>query len=128
MADTSPLYDLILLLDPSAEDAVRAKIVTDAQTAINADGEVVGTHAWGTRALAYEIDKKTDAEYHLIQFHAGSRDVLAHLQRVLPITDGVIRFRIVKLAPGTPPPPDLTKAAPVFEAEPAGERGDRGER
>ncbi len=119
MAKNPPIYDLVLLLDSAAEDTTRAKIIADATAIITGDGEVVGTHAWGTRPLAYEIEKKTDAVYHLIQFHATSRDVLAQLQRTLSITDGVVRFRIVKLEPGTPAPPDLSKPATPFEAEPA---------
>jgi small subunit ribosomal protein S6 len=119
MAKNPPIYDLVLLLDSSTEDPTRTKIIADATAIITGGGEVVGTHAWGTRPLAYEIDKKTDAVYHLIQFHAHSRDVLAELQRILAITDGVLRFRIVKLEPGTPAPPDLSKPIPAFEAEPA---------
>src|SRR5687767_5594408 len=53
---------------------------------------------------AYELRHKTDAEYHLLQFHA-TREVLETLQRTLRISDGVVRFRIIKLAPGTPAPP-----------------------
>jgi len=119
MAKNAPIYDLVLLLDSGAEDSTRSKIVADATAIITGGGEVVGTHAWGTRPLAYEIDKKTDAVYHLIQFHATTRDVLAELQRTLSITDGVLRFRIVKLEPGTPAPPDLSKPIPAFDAEPA---------
>ncbi len=127
MPQQPPIYDLVLLLDTSTEDDTRAKIVADATTAINANGEIVGTHAWGTRPLAYEIDKKTEAVYHLIQFHAHSRDVLAHLQRTLSITDGVLRFRLVKLEPGTPAPPDLSKPVPAF-ADGGDDRLDRSER
>jgi small subunit ribosomal protein S6 len=56
------------------------------------------------RQTSYEIRHKTDAEYHLLQFH-GTRQVLETLKRTLRIADGVIRFRIIKLAPGTPAPP-----------------------
>ncbi len=123
-------YDLVLLLDTAADDDVRAKIVDDAKAMITAGGEIVGSHAWGTRPLAYEIEKKKDAEYHLIQFHASSPEVLATLQRTLSITDGVVRFRVIKLAPGTPPPPDMSKPAVAFESVPAGpsDRSDRSER
>ena len=51
--------------------------------------------------MAYEIHKTKEAEYHLLQFH-GSAELLAQLDRTLRITDGVTRFRIIKLAPGTP--------------------------
>ena len=56
--------------------------------------------------MAYEIRHKAEAEYHLIQFH-GPRELLERLDRTLRITDGVIRYRIIKLDPGTPDPPDL---------------------
>jgi small subunit ribosomal protein S6 len=110
MAAIAPTYDIVLLLDTAAEDEVRAKIVDDVEKMITAGGEVIGKHAWGVRHLAFEIDHKTEAEYHLFQFHGG-RDLLATLNRTLRITDGVVRFRIVKLAPGTPPPPDMRSSA-----------------
>jgi small subunit ribosomal protein S6 len=105
MAAPDPIYDLMLMLDPAAPDEQRAKILTDVQDTVTRDGELVGNHDWGTRTMAYEIRHKTDAEYHLLQFK-GKADLLAHLQRTLRITDGVVRFRIIKLAPGTPAPPE----------------------
>ncbi len=107
----APTYDLVLLLDPQAEEAVRAKIVADAKAAIEAKGEVVHHDAWGERALAYPIDHKATAEYHLVQFHATQVDLIAELNRTLHITDGVIRFRINKLKPGTPAAPDMRPGA-----------------
>jgi small subunit ribosomal protein S6 len=107
----APTYDLVLLLDPQAEEPVRAKIVADARQAISAKGEVVHHDEWGERALAYPIDHKTTAEYHLLQFHAASGELIAELSRTLQITDGVIRFRINKLKPGTPAAPDMRPGA-----------------
>lgn len=119
----APTYDLVLLLDPQAEEPVRAKIVADAQEAIGAKGELVHHDAWGERALAYPIDHKATAEYHLLQFHATQVELIAELNRTLHITDGVIRFRINKLKPGTPAAPDMRPGAapPVVreESEPA---------
>jgi small subunit ribosomal protein S6 len=105
MAAPAPLYDLMLLLDPGAPDEQRAKILSDVEAAVTRAGTVVGSHDWGTRPLAYEIRHKGEAEYHLLQFH-GPAELLESLQRTLRITDGVVRFRIVKLAPGTPAPPE----------------------
>jgi small subunit ribosomal protein S6 len=107
----APTYDLMLLLDPEAEEDVRAKLVTDASEAIAADGELLRHDRWGERALAYPIGHKATAEYHLLQFHAGSPELLSGLQRSLSIADGVMRFRIVKLEPGTPEAPDALAAA-----------------
>jgi small subunit ribosomal protein S6 len=115
----APTYDLVLLLDPQVEEAVRAKIVGDARAAIEAKGELVNYDEWGERALAYPIDHKTTAEYHLLQFHASTVELIADLDRTLPITDGVIRFRINKLEPGTPAAPDMSPgAAPPVREEP----------
>lgn len=133
MATKNPTYDLTLLLDTSADDEQRKKILADTESTIRASGEVVGTHDWGVRATAFEMDKRTDAEYHLIQFH-GNPDLLTSLGHTLRITDGVQRFRIIKLHPGVGAPPDLRNTPAV--APPGGddtrddddERGDRGDR
>jgi small subunit ribosomal protein S6 len=118
MAAPAPTYDLVLLLDTSAADEQRAKIVADAEAMITRTGELVSKHEWGTRPMAYEIRHKGEAEYHLLQFH-GNAELLADLHRTLRITDGITRFRIIKLAPGTPDPPDQRAAAPVETPAPA---------
>ena len=105
MAAPAPLYDLMLLLDTSAPEEQRTKILSDVESMVSSSGTIVGNHDWGTRALAYEIRHRGDAEYHLMQF-LGPAELLANLQRTLRITDGVVRFRIIKLAPGTPAPPE----------------------
>src|SRR5947209_6917725 len=111
------VYDLMLLLDTAAPDAQRAKVLSDVEAAIGADGTLVGKHDWGARALAYEIRHKGDAEYHLFQFNATPA-LLERLQRSLRLTDGVVRFRIIKLAPGTPDPPAVRPEPPrAVEAE-----------
>jgi small subunit ribosomal protein S6 len=103
----APTYDLVLMLDTNADAPLRAKIVADARDAIEAQGELLRHDEWGERALAYPIDHKQAAEYHLLQFHSSTPELLAGLDRTLRITDGVIRFRIVKLKPGTPAAPDM---------------------
>ncbi len=114
----APTYDLTLMLDPEAEDATRAKIVADARAEIEARGDVSRYDDWGMRALTYPIDKKSSAEYHLLQFHAQSTELLADLGRTLRITDGILRFRIIKLAPGVPDAPDMrATSAPPTRAE-----------
>lgn len=122
MSRPEPTYDLTLLLDPQAEDSVRAKIVSDAVSAIESQGQLLSQASWGERPLSYPIERRAGAEYHLLQFHAPAKDLLAGLDRTLRITDGVLRFRIIKLAPGTPAAPEMSAAArraetPVEPAE-----------
>lgn len=110
MTDSKPLYDLMLLLDPGTPEDQKTKILSDTEASIAKLGEVANKQDYGVRPTTFEIDKKTEAEYHLIQFHATA-ELLAALNRTLRITDGVLRFRIIKLAPGTPSAPDLKARA-----------------
>ncbi len=113
MAKHKPTYDLMLLLDTAIEPEARTKILSDITALVSQHGEVVGSHDWGTRLTTYEVGKnKKDAEYHLLQFHA-TPELLASVNRTLRITDGVNRFRVIKLAPGVGTPPDL-KATPAL--------------
>jgi small subunit ribosomal protein S6 len=121
MATEPPIYDLTLLLDSGLEDDRRDTILANVEEAIDRAGEIVSRHDWGLRTTAYEIRKRPDADYHLLQFH-GPRELLQQLDHNLKITDGVLRFRIIKLRPGTPAPPDMrpaaAAAAPVEEQQP----------
>ncbi len=101
------LYDLMLLIDPTAPEERRNAAVSEAESLINSGGELVGSYDWGTRRMAYEIDHRPEADYRLYQFQ-GDNALLDRLNQRLRILDGVLRFRIIKIKPGqpTPPPPD----------------------
>lgn len=106
MPEPTRLYDLMLLLSTEAEDEARAKILSDVETAIAAaGGSIERNDDWGRRTMTFEINHKADADYRLIQF-TGPTSLLETLSHTLSITDGVLRFRIIKVVPGTPPAPD----------------------
>ena len=88
-------YELLLLLNPSLDEETRAGVLDKTQGVITADGGVVDTvDGWGKRKLAFEIDKVTEGEYVLVDFHTIPA-AIAELDRVLRITDPVIRFMLV---------------------------------
>lgn len=115
MAAPAPHYDLMLLLDLKAEDAVRTKIRADVRAMIEGAGTLEENFEYGTRQLAYEIEKVKESEYDLVQFQ-GPPELLEQLHRTLRITDGVTRFRIIKQTPGAPPAPDLRQASTIAAA------------
>src|SRR4051812_39358899 len=117
MASEAPVYDLILLLDTTIEQERRDTILANVEDAIDRNGEIVGRHDWGNRHTVYEVRKHGEADYHLIQFR-GPTALLEQLDHNLKITDGILRFRIIKLRPGTPAPPDLRPSAMAAAPEP----------
>ena len=113
------LYDLTLLLDPNAPEDRHREILGNVNSAIEGKGTLVGQHDWGMRRMAFEIDHRADAAYHLFQFEA-EKDLLDQLDHTLKITDGVLRHRIIKVKPGTPPPPTPRPEAPARRARARG--------
>ncbi|GAC1315811.1 MAG: hypothetical protein NVSMB25_00370 [Thermoleophilaceae bacterium] len=105
------LYDLMLMIDPNAPEGRDEQIVGDVRGMIESAGTLVGHHDWGSRRLAFEIDHRTDAAYHLFQFEGGN-DLLERINHTLKITDGVLRFRVIRLKPGSPAPPTPRPDAP----------------
>jgi len=89
-------YELMLIMNPSLDDEAREVVLAKARGVITADGGVVDSEdAWGKRHLAFEIGGFTDGDYHVLMFHATTA-AIAELDRVLHITDPVIRFMILR--------------------------------
>jgi small subunit ribosomal protein S6 len=117
MPQQATLYDLMLVLSTTVEDERRAKILSDIEAQIQSGGgSLERNDNWRTRALAYEIRHQREGEYHLIQF-TGPGSLLDSLSYNLRVDDAVLRFRIIKVLPGTPAPPEA--APPVVAAAPA---------
>jgi small subunit ribosomal protein S6 len=116
MPEQVRLYDLVLVLSMTAEDERRAKILSEVQSQITtAGGAVERNDDWHNRPLAYEINHQAEGEYHLFQF-TGPTALLEDLSHTLRIDDAVLRFRIIRVVPGTPPAPD--SAPPVVVGTP----------
>ena len=63
---------------------------------IAANGTVEKVEKWGTRQLAYAIDKKADGYYTLIAF-TSDPEFTPELERIFNITDGIMRSIVVRL-------------------------------
>ena len=100
-------YELILMLDPETADDARDKVAADAKSKLESKGEIKHEANWGLRKMAYEIDRRGEADYRFWRFQGG-KDLLDDLDHSLKITDGVLRFRIFKVDADSPAitPPD----------------------
>ena len=89
-------YELLFFVAPSIDEETRLAVMKRIDTAITADnGTVDNVDNWGKRKLAYEVNGLTDGDYTLIDFHAKPENI-AELDRVLRITDAIVRHMIVK--------------------------------
>jgi small subunit ribosomal protein S6 len=128
MAEHTPTYDLMLLLSSGGEEEARAAILTDVETAITGGGgEILRRDDWGVRPLTFKINHQREADYHLLQF-TGPTALLEALSHNLHIADGVLRFRVIKVTPGTPDAPESAPPVIAAVAAPADVRGSEIER
>jgi len=89
----------MLLLDAELAEERQAEILTRTRELVTQRGGTwQGEDSWGRRKLAYEIDKKPEAFYYLLQFDCDA-ETLDELTRVLKITDGVLRHLAVRRLP-----------------------------
>lgn len=109
-------YEIMLLLDPELAEERANEVIQRIRTSVDeAKGTWDGHEPWGRRRLAFEIDHKGEAVYHLLLFTAPA-ETLAEITRVLKITDGVMRhgaFRRVKGSTNMKAPAQIPVGAPV---------------
>ena len=111
-------YEIMLLLDSELADERQAEILTRIRELVKQrGGSWQGDDAWGRRKLAYEIDKKPEAFYFLLQFDCDA-ETLAELTRVLKITDGVLRHLAVRRLPTSATVPAREPSSPPRERAP----------
>ena len=90
-------YELMLIVNPNADEERQKEIVDRLRTNIEKDkGNVAGVDEWGKKKLAYEIKKETEGVYSVITFTALP-ETLAEVERVLGITDEVLRYKTIRL-------------------------------
>ena len=89
-------YELLFFVTPSIDEETRVATMKRIENAIvESSGVIDNVEDWGKRKLAFEINDLTDGDYTLIDFHANP-DNIAELDRILRITDAVVRHMIVQ--------------------------------
>jgi small subunit ribosomal protein S6 len=88
-------YELMYIIRPDVELETVQALMEKFQGIIVNGGEIVKNDIYGKRRLAYEINKHREGTYVLVHFTAPAT-VVTELERVLKITDEVIRHMIVR--------------------------------
>ena len=88
-------YEVMLILPPDAEDSAVDGVVQRIRAILtDRGGETGRVDKWGRRRLAYEIARNTEGYYVVVQFRSEP-GAIPELDRVLSLTDEVIRFKVV---------------------------------
>jgi small subunit ribosomal protein S6 len=88
-------YELMYIIRPDVELETVQALMEKFQGIIVNGGEIVKNDIMGKRRLAYEINKHREGTYVLVHFTAPAT-VVTELERVLKITDEIIRHMIVR--------------------------------
>ena len=89
-------YELLYFVDPATTEEARAGVSKRIDVAVTENGgKIDNVEDWGKRKLAFEIDKLTEGDYTLVNFHADPAQI-AELDRVLRINDAVKRHMVVR--------------------------------
>lgn len=112
-------YETLYIVRPElSEEEQQAVAQKFADIVTQSGGEVLKLDIWGKRRLAYEVKKLREGIYILMQFR-GESQVAQELERVLKITDEVIRQLVVRLEDDLPL--EEEEEAPAGDAEQAEE-------
>ena len=89
-------YEVLYIIRTDLEEEAIKAVVEKFSAVITANGgEIEKCDEWGKRRLAYPIDYKNEGYYVLVKFTSNPA-FPAELDRILGITDGVIRSMIVR--------------------------------
>lgn len=89
-------YELMVILDPDLEERTVAPSLDQFLTVVRSGGgSVEKVDVWGRRRLAYEIDKKPEGIYAVVDLTAEP-DVVKELDRQLNLNEAVLRTKVMR--------------------------------
>ena len=89
-------YELMVILDPDLEERTVAPSLDKFLNVVRKGGGTVeNVDIWGRRRLAYEIQKKSEGIYAVVNFTA-TPETAAELDRVLNLNESVMRTKIIR--------------------------------
>jgi small subunit ribosomal protein S6 len=89
-------YELMVILDPDIEERTVAPELDRFLGVVRAGGGTVEkVDVWGRRRLAYEIEKKSEGIYAVVDL-AAEPDVVKELDRQLNLNEAVLRTKVIR--------------------------------
>ena len=92
-------YEIMFIFDKDSEDESRDTILNTFKEGIKSQqsAEIIETDMWGLRPFAYEINKKTEGYYAVMEFSTSQSTSFDDLERDLRFSEDVVRYKILRL-------------------------------
>lgn len=95
--DTHRQYEVVFIIDPTAEDDEVTRLSEGFKQIITDQGGTINKHeSMGRRQLAYEILHKTEGHFVLLEIEGSGREI-AELERRMRVNDRIIRYITVRV-------------------------------
>ncbi len=89
-------YELMVILDPEVDERTIAPSLEKFLNVITNDGGTIeNVDIWGRRRLAYEINKKAEGIYAVVNFTAAPSST-TELDRQLKLSEAVMRTKVLR--------------------------------
>lgn len=89
-------YEMMIILDPELEERTVAPSLEKFLDVVRAGGGTVDkVDIWGKRRLAYDIDKRSEGIYAVVDLHAEP-PVAKELDRQLGLNESVLRTKLIR--------------------------------
>ena len=89
-------YEVMVILDPSLDERVVGPNLDTMLNVVKTEGgKVDKVDIWGKRRLAYQIEKKAEGIYAVVDLTAEP-DVVLELDRQLNLNEGILRTKVMR--------------------------------
>jgi small subunit ribosomal protein S6 len=89
------LYEAVYIFDPALDEpSINSKLEGYHALVTGGEGQVAAVDHWGSRQLAYPIEKHKTGYYVVAQFH-GNPEALPEFERALKLEEGLLRYLVV---------------------------------
>ena len=89
-------YEVMVILDPDLEERTVAPSLDTFLNVIKQDGGSINkVDIWGRRRLAYEINRKTEGIYAVLDI-TSTPTAVAELDRQLNLNESVVRTKVIR--------------------------------
>ncbi|MEL7977948.1 MULTISPECIES: 30S ribosomal protein S6 [unclassified Isoptericola] len=89
-------YELMVILDPEVEERTVAPSLEKYLSVISTEGGSVDkVDIWGRRRMAYDINKRSEGIYAVVDF-TSTPDTAKELDRQLGLNEAVLRTKILR--------------------------------